>query len=277
MVKKIRENLLTVAVMFGGSGILLGVWFSLTVGGDGTWAFWDWSPESWQAVAAGVTGLLLAVFASLTWSVQSRQRDIQAEQAKVLKQQVELQALQMEILYKPKLYTEVLTPVPERNHRFSDDAFSNETVLGGMPDSFEGEEVMVYPNCHWWDARIINSSALPVSLEGCTVYLGNAQDAGSYRPVTLPRFVVCELGKAVKGWKVARILGNNHLLNPGEDLTVGIQLKRIRQVDEHLPISDDWIRLKFSGTYHAGIEVAERQSMPFQIVSDPFDKLILYS
>ena len=112
----------------------------------------------------------------------------------------------MEILYRPKLSIEVITPVPERHNRFSDDWTPNETALGGWPDTNEyGDEVMVYPRCHWWDARIINSSAFPVSLEGCTVYIGDTQDVASYRTLPPPHAVVCELEKTARGWKVAGI------------------------------------------------------------------------
>jgi hypothetical protein len=65
--------------------VVLGVIWALVAGlGPGTGYFWHWTAESWEAVATGVTGLLLAFLAALGWEIQKRQVEVQANQQEML-------------------------------------------------------------------------------------------------------------------------------------------------------------------------------------------------
>jgi len=46
------------------------IWIMVAVVGPGTMRFWNWTAESWQAVATGLTGSALALIAWLAWGVQ---------------------------------------------------------------------------------------------------------------------------------------------------------------------------------------------------------------
>ncbi len=65
--------LITWVVLVGGLSLIVGVGVIVIVLGDGVLKPWLWEAQVWQAVATALTGLALAVFASLTWSVQMRQ------------------------------------------------------------------------------------------------------------------------------------------------------------------------------------------------------------
>jgi len=55
-------------VILVGFAILVGLWAVIATAGDGTVKFWEWQSTSWQSVSVAITGWMLAIFASLTWS-----------------------------------------------------------------------------------------------------------------------------------------------------------------------------------------------------------------
>lgn len=50
--------------------VLFGLWAIIAIYGGGTWEIWEWNESSWQAIATGLTGLALGLFAYLTWHSQ---------------------------------------------------------------------------------------------------------------------------------------------------------------------------------------------------------------
>ena len=68
------------AVFLGGGIVIVVVWYVVAVPGPGTFAFWTWTAQSWQAVATAIAGWLLAVFAALTWAVQKDQATLMVRQ-----------------------------------------------------------------------------------------------------------------------------------------------------------------------------------------------------
>ena len=78
--RALPKNRVPQLVILGGITILVIVWCVVAISGPGTFAFWQWTSASWQAVATAATGVLLAVFASLTWSVQSGQMELMRRQ-----------------------------------------------------------------------------------------------------------------------------------------------------------------------------------------------------
>jgi len=64
---------ITWVVLVVGLSLLVVVWVTVIALGDGVLKPWLWEAQVWQAVATALTGLALAVFASLTWFVQMRQ------------------------------------------------------------------------------------------------------------------------------------------------------------------------------------------------------------
>jgi len=67
---------ITWVVLVVGLSLIVVVWVTVIALGDGVLKPWLWEVQVWQAVATALTGLALAVFASLTWSVQMRQTKV---------------------------------------------------------------------------------------------------------------------------------------------------------------------------------------------------------
>ena len=67
---------ITWVVLVVGLSLLVVVWVTVIVLGDGILKPWLWEAQVWQAVATALTGLALAVFASLTWAVQMGQTKV---------------------------------------------------------------------------------------------------------------------------------------------------------------------------------------------------------
>ena len=63
-----------------GAVLLIAIWILVVVLGSGTFKVWDWTAETWQAVAIGVTGWVLAVIAAKQAELeQARQYTQKAE------------------------------------------------------------------------------------------------------------------------------------------------------------------------------------------------------
>ena len=72
-------------VILGGLAAFGGLWAVLATAGDGTGKFWEWQSTSWQSVSVGITGWMLAIFASLTWSSMRTQEKTRHREQFVLR------------------------------------------------------------------------------------------------------------------------------------------------------------------------------------------------
>lgn len=70
---KIVRDCLPQVVFWGGGVTLIVTWGLVAFVGPGSIMFWEWTADSWQAVAIGLTGWVLAIIAAKAWEVQSRQ------------------------------------------------------------------------------------------------------------------------------------------------------------------------------------------------------------
>jgi len=81
--------------------LLLGLWALIACLGPGTWRFWNWDAQSWEAVGTGLGGTALTIFAFFAFKIQDQQRQL-------LHQQIDRQMIEQQATTAQELLSEVL-------------------------------------------------------------------------------------------------------------------------------------------------------------------------
>ena len=129
-------------IAFAVLAAVFGLWAILVQLGPGTFQFWIWTAQSWQAVAAGAAGFALAVFAFLTWRVQKNQ---------------------YEAMYESPLFSYQPNPKP---------------YLDTSPDASDVPTNVTECGLHW-DVEFVHYGATRIAFEGGPAYTVEEEIQGS--------------------------------------------------------------------------------------------------